>query len=135
MKSLNRVTLIGNIGKEIELKYTSGGVAYANFSIATTESWKDKSGEQKERTDWHNCIVWDKSAEILSKYASKGSRLYVDGKLQNDTFEKDGVKHYSTKIKVDDFLLLDGRSNSAPKAEERGPKAEMEPTPSDDLPF
>lgn len=132
MKSLNRVTLIGNIGKEIELKYTGSGTAYANFSIATTESYK-KDEQWIDKTEWHNCIIWSKGAENLSKYATKGSRLFVEGALETTSFDKDGQKHYSTKVKVQDFLLLDGKSSAAPKAEERGPKEPEAPV--DDLPF
>lgn len=108
--SLNEVNLIGRVGKEPELKFITSGKAVLSFSLATSKSWKDQtSGEWKEVTQWHNCTVWERAAEYLAKQISKGSKLYVKGELQTDTYEKEGQKHYSTKIVVREFVLLDGK--------------------------
>ena len=109
-RSLNRVTLIGNLGKDPELKYTSGGVAVATFSVATSESWKDQDGNQKEQTQWHNLVAWKKLAEICGEYLKKGSQVYVEGKIQYRTFDgKDGVKRYVTEIVLDKLVMLGSR--------------------------
>ena len=111
MGSLNRVHLIGNLGKDAEVRYTAGGAAIANFSLATTETWKDKSGEKQERTDWHRCQLWGKSAESLAEYLTKGKQVAIEGKIHYSQYEKDGVKMYSTEIRVDNVVLLGGGGN------------------------
>ena len=153
-KSLNKVTLIGHVGRDPELKYTGSGLAVASFTLATNDRRKDKSGEWTEHTEWHNITVWDKLAEICNQYAKKGKQIYLEGRLQTDTYEKEGQKHYSTKIIASDVILLGGgggqgdgqgyqRSGSsygggasrpAPSAQSL-PEPDFEPAPSDDLPF
>lgn len=133
-KSINKITLLGNIGRDPETKYTSSGKAVCSFTLATSKQWT-KDGQTQERTEWHNCVAWEKSGEIIAKYCTKGSKLYLEGELQTDKYEKDGQTHSSTKIIVQEFVLLDGRSNAAPKAEERGPKAEMATDDDSSLPF
>ena len=88
MKSLNKVQLIGNLGKDPELKYTASGVAVANFSMATAESWKDEAGEQHDKTEWHNIVAWRKLAEICGEWLTKGKRVYIEGKLQTRSGKK-----------------------------------------------
>jgi single-strand DNA-binding protein len=103
MASINKVILIGNLGKDPELRYTPQGRAVANFSIATTERWTsksgEKSGEKQERTEWHNIVLWDRQAEIANQYLKKGSSCYIEGRLTSRAWEdKDGVKRYRTEI-------------------------------------
>jgi single-strand DNA-binding protein len=114
-KGLNKVMLIGHLGKDPELKYTEKGTAYCNFSIATDESYKDENGNKVERTEWHNIVTWRKLAEICQQYLKKGSKIYCEGKLQTDSYEKDGVKRYSTKIVMTDMAMLDGRGTASPE--------------------
>lgn len=112
-RGINKAVLLGHVGQDPEMKYTSGGVAVVHFSIATNESWKDETGKLVEKTTWHNCTAWRKLAEIISEYVKKGSKIYVEGKIENSTYEKDGVKHYSSKVIVDEMLMLDSKPNSA----------------------
>src|SRR5438552_19139094 len=109
-KSLNKVTLIGHVGKDPELRYTNSGVAWASFSLATNENKKDQaSGQWVEHTEWHNIKAWDKLAEICNQYAKKGKQIYVEGKLQTRKYEdKDGVTKYTTDIIAHDIILLGG---------------------------
>lgn len=109
-RSLNKVTLIGNVGKEPELRYTPNGTAVANFSIATSERFKGQDGEWKEQTEWHNIVAWRKLAEIVGEYVKKGSKLYVEGKIKTRSWDgQDGKKNYRTEIFVDNMIMLDGR--------------------------
>lgn len=112
--SLNKAMLIGNLGKDPELKYTPSGKAVCSFSIATSESWKDQEGNKQEKTEWHNIVSWGKLAEICGEYLKKGKKVYIEGKLQTRTWEKDGVKHYSTEIVADQLVMLDGKQESKP---------------------
>ena len=135
-KSLNKVQLIGNLGRDPELKYTSAGVAVATFSIATSDSWKDQEGNTQERTEWHNIVAWRKLAEICGEWLKKGKRVYIEGKLQTRTYEKDGVKKYMTEIVADQLIMLDGggqRPTNGGEAE--APAADAAPAKEDDLPF
>jgi single-strand DNA-binding protein len=114
--SVNKVILIGNVGKDPEIKSFDNGGKVANFSIATSESWKDKqSGERKEKTDWHNVAVFGQLADIVERYVKKGSKLYVEGKLSTRTYEKDGEKRYVTEVVLQGFgaqlNMLDGKSS------------------------
>jgi single-strand DNA-binding protein len=106
---LNRVYLIGNLGADPELRHTQGDQAVLNLRIATTESWVDKEGERKERTDWHNVTIWGKRGEGLARCLNKGSRLCVEGRIQTRSYEKDGEKRYATDIVATNVVLLDGR--------------------------
>lgn len=110
-RGVNRVYLIGNVGKDAELKYTGAGVAVATLTLATSESWKD--GESvKESTTWHNIVAWRKTAELMGEYVKKGARLFVEGKIQNRSYDKDGEKRYVSEIVVDNFMLLDKRDEA-----------------------
>jgi single-strand DNA-binding protein len=139
-RSVNKVILIGNLGKDPELRYTSSGVAVASFSVATNESWKDPEGNTQERTQWHNVVAWRKLAEICGEYLKKGGKLYLEGRLQYRNYDdKNGVKRYVTEIVMDEMVMLDGRgggtaASSAPDA--GAPPAHEEPGGKiDDLPF
>lgn len=137
-RSLNKVMLIGNLGKDPELKYTPSGVAVATFSMATSEQWKDQDGNAQERTEWHNIVAWRKLAEIVGEYLKKGKKVYVEGKLQTRNYEKDGVKRYVTEIVADQIIMLDGagqrNGNSGGSVEESAPMSGSAPK-DDDLPF
>ena len=113
MAGLNKVMLIGNLGRDPEIRYSQQGMAVVNFSLATSEQWTDKNtGEKQERTEWHNIVSFGKQAEILEKYLSKGSSVYIEGRLQTTSYEKDGQTHYPTKIVVSNFQFLGGRQDS-----------------------
>lgn len=137
-RGLNKVMLIGNLGKDPELKYTNSGVAVATFSVATPDSWKDQEGNTQERTEWHNIVAWRKLAEICGEYLKKGKKVYIEGKLQTRTYEKDGVKQYRTEIVADQLVMLDGGGGGRPQAESSDAIPMPEPSgPSkdEDLPF
>ena len=109
-KSLNKVMLIGNAGKDAEVRYTGSGKAVASFSLATGATWKDKTtGQLQEKTDWHNIVAWERLAEICGEYVKKGKRVYVEGRIETRSYDdKDGVKKYMTEIIATDMILLDG---------------------------
>ena len=113
MAGLNKVMLIGRLGRDPEMKYTQQGTAICNMAIATSENWTDKStGERQEKTEWHRCVSFGKQAEVLGKYLVKGSQVYVEGKLQTRQYDKDGQTHYATDIVVQDFTFLGGGQQS-----------------------
>ena len=116
--SVNKVILIGRLGKDPDIRYTPGGSAVANFSIATDESYKDKNNEKQKKTEWHNLVVWGNSVDAFVKpYLHKGDLVYVEGKLQTRSWEKDGVKKYTTEINVTDIKgLVTGNGESAAPA-------------------
>ena len=111
MAGVNKVILIGNLGRDPELRYTQSGQAVANFSLATSESWKDKnSGERKESTEWHRITTWGKTAELASQYLSKGRTVYVEGRLQTREYEdKDGIKRKVTEVVANNVTFLGGQ--------------------------
>ena len=110
-KSVNKVILVGNLGKDPEVKYTPSGVPVAKFSLATNERYKDKSGEWQDRTEWHNIVAWQRLAEIVGEYVKKGSKIYIEGRLQTSSWEdkQSGEKKYRTEIVASDLVLLGGR--------------------------
>ena len=138
-RSVNKVILIGNLGKDPELRYTSSGVAVATFSIATNEQWRDQDGNQQEKTEWHNIVAWRKLAEICGEYLKKGGKIYLEGRLQYRTYDdKNGVKRYVTEIVMDQMVMLDSRGGGAPAASgepSAPPQQEGAGEKSDDLPF
>lgn len=114
-RSMNKVFLLGNLGKDPELKYLPSGVAVCNFSIATTKSWKDTDGNVQEKTEWHNIVSFRKVAELCGEYLKKGSKVLVEGELQTRMWEKDGVKHYTTEVVLNEVTFLDGgKKDSSP---------------------
>lgn len=109
MGSVNKVILVGNLGRDAELRYTPSGAAVATLNMATTETWNDKSGQRQEKTEWHRVVLWGKAAESLSEYLTKGKQVYVEGRLQTRQWDdKDGNKRYTTEIRCDRVVLLGG---------------------------
>ena len=107
MASINKVILIGNLGRDPEVRYTTNGKAVANFTMATTEKWKDAQGERQEKTEWHRIVVWGKQAEIAGEYLRKGRSVYVEGSLQTREWtDRDGNKRYTTEINAQRFQML-----------------------------
>ena len=151
MGSVNKVILVGNLGRDAEVRYTPGGAAVARFSIATTEVWNDKSGQRQERTEWHNIDLWGKQAESLSEYLVKGKQVYVEGRLQTDEYtDKEGQKKKSTKVRCERVVLLGGGGRGSSGSSDRGERGERstggggasashddtsEPLTDDDIPF
>lgn len=113
MAGVNKVILVGNLGKDPEMRHLEGGTAVANFTLATSETYKDKNGQRVEQTEWHNIVVWRNLAEIAEKYLKKGSTIYLEGKLRTRSWEdKDKVKRYTTEIVADTFTMLGKKENS-----------------------
>jgi single-strand DNA-binding protein len=109
MGSVNKVILVGNLGRDAELRYTPGGAAVATINMATTEVWNDKAGQRQEKTEWHRVILWGKPAESLTEYLTKGKQIYVEGRLQTRQWDdKAGNKRYTTEIRGDKIVLLGG---------------------------
>jgi single-strand DNA-binding protein len=147
MGSVNKVILVGNLGRDAELRYTPGGAAVATLNLATTEVWNDKGGQRQEKTEWHRIVLWGKQAESLQEYLTKGKQIYVEGRLQTRQWDdKDGNKRYTTEIKADRITLLGGGGGgrgapmdraSVPMAHAGGGGDEppMEPITDDDIPF
>ena len=107
MASVNKVILLGNLGRDPETRYTTGGDAVTNLNIATSEQWKDKSGEKQERTEWHRVVLFGRQAEIAGEYLKKGRSVYIEGRLQTRKYtDKDGVEKYSTEIVADRMQLI-----------------------------
>jgi single-strand DNA-binding protein len=154
MGSVNKVILVGNLGADPELKYTPSSRPLCNLRIATTDVFKDKSGQRQERTEWHRVTVWGDQAENCNKYLSKGRSVYVEGRLQTRSYDKDGQKHYATDIVADKVVFLgsgsgsggggggggEGRRPAGPgPSRDSGPSDDMDSGPppggDDDIPF
>ena len=152
MGSVNKVILVGNLGRDAELRYTPGGAAVATLNMATTEVWNDKSGQRQEKTEWHRVVLWGKTAESLNEYLTKGKQIYVEGRLQTRQWDdKDGNKRYTTEIRGDRIVLLgggggggrgSGSSSSSGRGEASGASDFGGPSPDtsapltdDDIPF
>src|SRR5712672_2174943 len=109
MGSVNKVILVGNLGRDAELRYTPGGAAVATLNMATTEVWNDKGGQRQEKTEWHRIVLWGKQAESLQEYLTKGKQIYVEGRLQTRQWDDtDGLKRSTTELKADRITLLSG---------------------------
>jgi single-strand DNA-binding protein len=150
MGSVNKVILVGNLGRDAELRYTPGGAAVATLNLATTEVFKDREGQKKEDTQWHRVILWGKTAETLQDYLTKGKQIYVEGKLQTRKWkDKDGNDKYTTEVRGDRVVLLsgggggggrggesggDGRTTAADEFSHAEPGGSVELT-DDDIPF
>ena len=137
MPSVNKVILLGNLGRDPELRFLPNGDAVCNFSIATTDSWKDKAGEKQEKTEWHNIVMYRKLAEIAGEYLKKGRPVYLEGRLQTRKWQtKDGQDRYTTEIVVDNMQMLGGRdagTQSTSKNEfNQEPKKNDSPSKTDD---
>ena len=112
-RGINKVILVGNVGQDPETRYMPNGNAVTNLSLATSETWKDKNtGEQQERTEWHRVTFYQRLAEIVAEYVKKGSKIYVEGRLQTRSWEQDGVKKYATDIIANEMQMLDSRGSS-----------------------
>jgi single-strand DNA-binding protein len=144
MGSVNKVFLVGNLGRDAEVRYTQGGSAVANFSMATTETWKDKGGQKQERTTWHNVVLWGKAAEALQDYLTKGKQVCVEGSIQVREYETRDTheKRKAFEIKADRVTLLGGGGGGGGQRQERhgGPEPvqpdhDEEPLTDDDIPF
>ena len=142
--SVNKVILVGNLGKDPELRYTPSGTAVCTFSLATTDRFKNKQGEQQERTEWHNIVVWAGLAEICGKYLTKGKQIYIEGRIQNRSYDdRDGNKRYITEIVANEMQMLSragdqgGGSGRPTESTEDYAHASQEPpfNPDDDIPF
>ncbi|MCF6266364.1 MAG: single-stranded DNA-binding protein [Desulfuromusa sp.] len=111
--SVNKVILVGNLGKDPELRYTPSGTAIATFSLATTERYKDREGNKQSKTEWHNIVVWRQLAEICGKYLHKGKQIYVEGKIQNRSYDdRDGNKRYISEVVVSEMQMLGSREDN-----------------------
>ena len=109
-RGVNKVILVGNVGKDPETRYMPNGNAVTNVTLATSESWKDKNtGEKQERTEWHRVVFYQRLAEVVAEYVKKGSKLYVEGSLRTNAWEQDGVKRYTTEIIANEMQMLDGK--------------------------
>jgi single-strand DNA-binding protein len=142
MAGINKVIIVGRLGNDPEVRYTPSGAAVANFSVATSEEWKDKNtGEKKERTEWHRIVAWNKLGELCGEYLSKGRQVYVEGRLQTRSYDdKEGVKRYTTEIVASDVQFLGGRESAGGRSGEGAPPRDIpggsSPGPEDDdIPF
>ena len=123
MAGINKVILVGNLGRDPETRYMPSGDPIANVSVATSRRWRDRdSGEQKERTEWHRVVFFRRLAEIASEYLKKGSKVYIEGRLQTREWEREGQKHYTTEVVATEMQMLDSRGNTGggPAASGRG---------------
>lgn len=132
--SVNKVMVLGRLGKDPELKHTPSGQAVCNFSIATSEKYKKKDGSQEEKTEWHNIVVWGKLAEICNQYLKKGSQAFVEGKLSTRSWEKDGVKRYSTETIANNVQFIGGKNDSGDSSKPSPVESDSNFS-SDDIPF
>ena len=153
-KSVNKVILIGNLGRDPEVKFTPNGTPVAKFTLATNERYKDKAGEWQDRTEWHNIVAWQRTAEIAGEYLKKGGKVYIEGRLQTHSWDDktSGQKKYMTEIVVNDLVLLGGRgeaggggdhargaaASNANNFDQRAPEPEptgSSPISDEDIPF
>lgn len=149
MSGVNKVIIVGRLGKDPEIRHLESGVAVASFSVATSETYKDRTtGEKKEITEWHNVVLWRGLAEVAEKYLNKGDMVYIEGKLRTRSWEKDGVTRYTTEVVGDNMTMLSPKSSGGQSQEnsypsqpqsssyrEQSPSAGGGATEPDDLPF
>jgi single-strand DNA-binding protein len=143
MASVNKVILVGHLGRDPELRYTPSGTAVANFSLATNDVWTDRSGERQERTEWHRIVVWGKQAEIAGEYLGKGKQVFIEGSLQTREWnDRDGNKKQTTEIRAQRVIMLgrsegrgEERASSAPPEEEAADRSGPGMASDDDIPF
>ena len=149
-RGVNKVILLGNVGRDPETRYAQNGTAVTRFSIATSETWKDRSsGEQQERTEWHNIVCFARLAEVAGEYLKKGSKVYIEGQLRTSSWEQDGQKKYRTEVNAREFQMLDSKGHSeiqtplsdgpsfSPEANDVSEKTLEDPSAlhKDDIPF
>ena len=145
MSGVNKVILVGRLGKDPEVRHLENGATVANFSIATSETYKDRqTGERREQTEWHNVVLWRGLAEVAEKYVKKGDMIYVEGKLRTRSWEKDGITRYTTEVVGDNMTMLGGggSGNAASQSQDYGQPTQQQPAAAqdmgdatDDLPF
>jgi len=144
MASVNKVILVGNLGRDPELRYTQNGQAVANFTVATNENWTNKAGDREERTEWHRVVAWGRVAELCAEYLAKGRTVYVEGRLQTREWEdREGQKRRSTEIVAQTVQFLGGGRGAGAGAAARAPSSEASqpapdapsPQPDEDIPF
>jgi len=143
MASLNKVMLIGNLGKDPEVRYTGAGTAVASFSLATSEKFKNKNGEWEERTEWHNITLWARLAQIAGEYLAKGKTVYIEGRLQTRKWQdRDGKDRYTTEIVGEKMQMLSGKGEGGGRPAAGRPESQEAPSyeepafnPDDDIPF
>lgn len=151
MSGVNKVIIVGNLGKDPEVRHLESGVAVANFPVATSETYRDRtSGERREQTEWHNVVLWRGLADVAEKYLHKGDMVYIEGKLRTRSWEKDGVTRYTTEIVGDNMTMLGSRSSSSEGSSSSSARSESsqksynpesapaniaQPEEEDDLPF
>jgi len=135
MASVNKVILVGNLGKDPETRYMPNGEAVTNITLATSESWKDKSGEKVEKTEWHRVTFYRKLAEIVGEYLKKGSSIYIEGRIETRKWtDKEGIERFTTEIIASEMKMLGSKSESPRQAPQTTPKTAFDDMP-DDLPF
>ncbi|HKQ62930.1 MAG TPA: single-stranded DNA-binding protein [Candidatus Polarisedimenticolaceae bacterium] len=136
---MNKVILVGNLGRDPEVRFTTGGTPVANFTMATTERWNDPSGERKERTEWHRIVVWGKQAEIAGEYLRKGKQVYIEGSLQTREWtDREGNKRYTTEVRAQRVQMLGRADETAPSPPAEPATTAAEPEAGfdeDDIPF
>lgn len=138
---LNKAILIGHLGRDPEVRYTPSGVAVANFSLATSETWTNKDGEKETRTEWHRIVAFRRLGEICGEYLSKGKQVYIEGRIQTRDWEdRDGVKRYTTEIVANQMIMLGTKDQAAPLRAEDVPQTDLVGSPApgpddDDIPF
>ena len=145
MSSVNKAILVGRLGKDPELRYTTGGTPVARFSLATSETWTDKNGERQERTQWHNIVAWNKLADICNQYLVKGKQVFIEGRIETREYDdRDGNKRRITEIRARDMVMLDSRGSESRESQDgpREPTSSESPSPdstnpmgNDEIPF
>ncbi|MEQ8909017.1 MAG: single-stranded DNA-binding protein [Vicingaceae bacterium] len=144
MAGINKVILVGNLGKDPEVRHLENGASVANFPIATTETYKDKNGNRQEQTEWHNIVLWRGLAQVAEKYLNKGSQVYIEGKIRSRSWQdKEGNTRYTTEIVGDNMTMLGGRNNDNSPAKSAEVVSDAKAAPErndgneadDDLPF
>ena len=145
MSGVNKAIIVGRLGRDPELKYSQNGNAFCQLAVATSEKWRDNSGQDHERTEWHNVTAFGKQAENCAQYLTKGSQVYVEGRIQTDSYEKDGIKRYSTKIIAQSVQFLatpGGGQGGGQQRQQAAPQQRQQPQPQqggeyegDDIPF
>jgi single-strand DNA-binding protein len=136
MAGVNKVILVGNLGKDPELRYTPSGQAVATFSLATGRKWKDKEGQMQDQTDWHNIVTWGRQAEIAKEYLKKGSPIFIEGRIQYRTYnDRDGNKRYITEIVAQSLQMLGRKGAEAAPEVPVETEVETPPASDEDIPF
>jgi single-strand DNA-binding protein len=136
MRGVNKVILVGQLGKDPETRHSAGGGAICNFSMATSEKYKDRDGQQVEKTEWHSIVIFGKLAEIAGEYLKKGSQVYIEGKIQTRKWQdKDGKDRYTTEIVANEMQMLGGKQDAAPKTGKQQAPAAADSFEDSEIPF